>query len=334
MAIDFHAHLAREREGVPPFLRLLFDVDGYLERQDAAGIELTVLSYALGDVAEEDPLAEAKGEHDFLAELVASNPGRLAALAALDPFGGKAWLEEAERALDSGLSGLCLPTSREGKYLDADEAQDALEFANERGVPVFLHPSESPLGPERTGDWVLDGWIGRPCDTGICLSRMLLADTLARYSNLRMVVAHSGGVIPMLLGRLDHVYEGFKRRAAVAAGGGPPGAGKPAGGGPAGGGGPPPGMPPPPANGLKPSLDGSPPSERTGQLYFDTASYHPAAILAAIEVVGIDRVVVGTDHPPAGASPDPAIEVIRDLELESEDRDKILTGNARQLLNR
>jgi aminocarboxymuconate-semialdehyde decarboxylase len=346
MAIDFHAHLAREDPEAPPFMRSLFDVEGYLERQEEAGLELTVLSYAPADLhGTPDELEEAKGEHEFLAGLVAEHPERLAALAGVDPFGGEAWLAEAERALDAGFAGLCLPTSRDGRYLDSDEAQDALALADERGALVFLHPSDSPVDPARAGDAVLRSWIGRPYDTGICLSRMLLAGTLARHPGVRMVVAHSGGALPMLLGRLDHVYDGFRRRAAVMAGGGPPGGGPPGGGPPGGGppgGGPPGGGPPkgpprepiPPDRELRPSLDEGPPSGRLDRLWLDTASYHPAAIEAALAAVGPERVVIGTDFPPAGDSPAPTLDLVKGMGLGPETTDRILTGNARELLER
>src|SRR3954454_13023700 len=135
MAIDLHAHLARPDPEAPPFMSHLFDVDGYLERQAEAGLELTVLSYALHDVkGTPDELELARIENDHLAELVASHPDRFAALAGIDPFGGGPWLEEAERALDAGFAGFCFPTSRQGAYLDAPEAQDALALANDRSA--------------------------------------------------------------------------------------------------------------------------------------------------------------------------------------------------------
>ncbi len=349
VTVDFHAHLARPDPEAPSFLRHLFDVDGYLERQEAAGIELAVLSYAPQDLEGTGAeLDRAKAEHEFLGDLVSRYPGRFVALAGVDPFGGNAWLEEAERALDSGFAGLCLPTSRQGRYLDSPDAGEALALADERGVVVFLHPSESAIDMERAGDPTLEAWIGLPCDTGVCLSRMLLADTLSRYRNVRLVAAHSGGALPMLLGRLDYVADGLKRRAALFAGGGPPG-GPPGGGppdGPPGGGspkGPPGGGPPkkgPPGGGipeefaLKPVLEGQRPSERVDQLYFDTAGYHPAAIRAAIAVAGIDRVVLGTDYPPAGESPQPSIDLVNGMSLAPDEREKILSGNARALLGR
>lgn len=325
MTIDFHAHLARDDPGAPPFMRSLFDVEGYLERQEQAGIELTVLSYALADLEGADAeLADAKAEHDFLADLVQRHPGRFAALAGIDPFGGRAWLEEAERALDGGFAGLCFPTSRQGRYLDAPECGEALALASERHAVVFLHPSDSPVETARAGDAVLRAWIGRPYDTGICLSRLLLAGTLDDFPGLRIVVAHSGGTLPMLLGRLDHVYDGFERRAAMRAGGGPPGGGPPGGPG---------GEPIPPEARIEPKLDGRRPSERLGQLYFDTASYHRAALEAAVAAVGADHVVVGTDHPPAGDTPQPTLDLVAAMDLTSEERELVRSGTARRLLS-
>ena len=110
MSIDFHAHLAREDPNAPFFMRDLFDVKGYLEKQERAGIERTVLSFALEDKGE--AMDEIKGEHDFLAGLLEQYPDRFSALAAVDPFGGVEALAEGERALELGFTGFCFPTSR------------------------------------------------------------------------------------------------------------------------------------------------------------------------------------------------------------------------------
>jgi aminocarboxymuconate-semialdehyde decarboxylase len=82
-----------------------------------------------------------------------------------------------------------------------------------------------------------------------------------------------------------------------------------------------------------PSLDGPPPSERLGQVYLDTAGYHPAALTAAIAAVGTQRIVVGTDYPPAGPSPAAALAVLAELDLEPAARQAILGGTARGLLD-
>lgn len=336
MAIDFHAHLARADPGAPPFLRHLFDVEGYVERQAESGVELTVLSHALSDLeGTANELDEARAELEFLIEVAERYPGRFAVLAGIDPFGGTPWLEQAQRALEAGCAGFCFPTSHAGRYLDSPEAQDALALANDEGALVFVHPSESPITAARTGDPVLEAWIGLPYDTGICLSRLLLADTLAGYPELRLVVAHGGGALPMVLGRLDHVLASFERRTAMVGGGGPPG-GPPDGKGPPGGGrhkGPPADAVPDVAA-LRPSLGGPRPSERVGRLYLDTASYHPAAVRAAITAVGADQVVFGSDCPPVGESPRPMLDVLAGMGLTPDEEAMITTTNARRLLGR
>jgi aminocarboxymuconate-semialdehyde decarboxylase len=329
-AIDFHAHLSREDPNAPPFMRDLYDVDGYLVRQEEAGIQRSVLSYGLSDIeGTDDELDEAKSQHEFLADLAGRYPDRFTVFASLDPFGGDAWLAEAERALDAGFGGLCLPTSHQGRYLDSPDAQEALALADERGAVVFLHPSDSLIDPERTGDRMLTALLGRPYETTICLTRLLLADTLSRYPRIRIVVAQSGGVLPMVLGRVDHAHVAFRHRAELAKGG-PPGGKKPGGGGEGGRRMGPPPMPEEVA--LKPNLDAPAPSERLGQLFFDTAANHPAAVTAAIASVGIDHVVLGTDYPPLGDSPKPTIDLVGEMDLSAEDREKILSRNARQLL--
>ena len=85
---------------------------------------------------------------------------------------------------------------------------------------------------------------------------------------------------------------------------------------------------------LIPSVEGPLPSERTGRLYLDTATLHPAALRAAIEVVGVDRLVFGSDYPPAGTSPQAALELVSGSGLTEDERQKVLASNARRLLGR
>ena len=308
---------------MPPSARALFDVDGYLERQQEAGIELSVLSNALLEDTEGDELVVAKTENDFLADLVARYPDRFAALAGVNAWGGSPWIEEAERALEMGFAGFVFEAGRDGLYLDAPESGDFFELANEHGKLVMVHPSRSPIGLDRIGGPMMSLWIGRPFDTGICLCRMLMADTLSRYPNVRLVVCHGGGVAPMLLGRLDQVHAAYQRMAA-AGGGAPPGSAHGGGGSLA--------QAPPTSAALAVAVEEAGPSQRLDSVYLDTACYHPSAVLAAIASVGVDRVVFGSDHPPAVASPLPSVQLIEQLELEDSDKEKILSGNARRLL--
>jgi predicted TIM-barrel fold metal-dependent hydrolase len=85
-----------------------------------------------------------------LPELVATYPERLLALATIDAFQGEVAAREVERAIKTlGLGGICVDCAQEGRFLDAPEAQPALESAAELGVTVFVHPISPPGLTER-----------------------------------------------------------------------------------------------------------------------------------------------------------------------------------------
>jgi predicted TIM-barrel fold metal-dependent hydrolase len=61
----------------------------------------------------------------------------------------------------------------------------------------------------------------------------------------------------------------------------------------------------------------------------DTCSYHPPALRCAVETVGAERLLVGSDHPYRGGL-SRAVEDIEHSDLEPAERDAILSGNARR----
>ena len=77
-----------------------------------------------------------------------------------------------------------------------------------------------------------------------------------------------------------------------------------------------------------------PPSEQARSLYLDTASYHRVAIRAAIDAVGADHVVFGTDHPPVHTPPQSTVDIIKALGLSREEEEKIFTRNAEAILGK
>ena len=64
-------------------------------------------------------------------------------------------------------------------------------------------------------------------------------------------------------------------------------------------------------------------------MYFDTVAYHAPAIKCAIETVGADRLIFGTDSPMLVALKQRGLAVIDELGLEAADKAMVLSGNAR-----
>ena len=82
----------------------------------------------------------------------------------------------------------------------------------------------------------------------------------------------------------------------------------------------------------EPDVMTRPPRSYIGQLYVDTVCYHPPAVQCAVETMGVDHVVFGSDSPPVPIPLKRAVDTVHALRLSEEDKQKILGGNAAKLL--
>ena len=85
-------------------------------------------------------------------------------------------------------------SSWHGRFIDGEDSFAFWEWAQDRQVPLFIHPPRVPIGHDQQMDqFKLDELIGRPFDTAMALARMILSGLFDRYPRLKIVVAHMGG---------------------------------------------------------------------------------------------------------------------------------------------
>lgn len=278
----------------------MFDVQGLLERQEAAGVSTAVVSDPhiwYGDLDPSD-IERTREYNEFAAELAREHAGRLAALGTVTPWRGDDHVREAERAVtELGLSGLALPTSDEGRYLDS--VPDAFwELAAGLDVALFVHPGGTVVGQELMTMYRLGEVCGRPLDTTLTLARLILTGGLERHPSLRLLCAHAGGAICTIADRLDFGHE-LRDYSPL----GPWGEVELA----------------------------EPPSAHVARLYLDTVTYGTAALRPALERVGAERLVFGSDRPPVPFPLERSLGHVRALGLGAEAEQAVLGGNARRL---
>ena len=147
-----------------------------------------------------------KAVNDGIAGIVARAPGNWG-LGTLNPL-DKSHIAEGERCLTSlKFKGLLICSSWHGRFIDGEDSFAFWEWAQDRQVPVFIHPPRVPIGNEQQMDqFKLDELIGRPFDTAMALARMILSGLFDRYPRLKIVVAHMGGGLLPCMGRLDFGY--------------------------------------------------------------------------------------------------------------------------------
>ena len=334
MTIDVHGHITSPellaRYPMPPSLG---DVEGMIEQKAEAGIITTIVGSPVGAGTMVplpgldnygQPADRLAAFHDWLAETVRGHPGRLKAYAYVNPFGGDAELDAAaERLRQEEFVGLIANSSVRGEYLGPDSF---FAMAAEHEAPVMVHPPAEPVGGAALGSVGLVEHVARPGDVTACVAAIILAGWLEKYPGLRLVASNAGGALALLAEKLDMAYH--RAGPPGPPGGGPPGGGPPGGGPP--GGGPPGGGPPGPPGPPQVTLE-RPPSEALRRVYVDTATPSPAALAAAAETFGPERMVFGTDSPPLSGSLTAYTDRVERLPVAEQDKERVRAGNARGL---
>jgi predicted TIM-barrel fold metal-dependent hydrolase len=171
------------------------------------------------------------------------------------------------------VKGVIMGTTGLGKGLDDPDLDEVYSALASTATLVFLHPHyglpDSAFGgPEvvaRSGH-VLPLALGFPLETTIAVTRMYLAGVFDRHPQLQFLLAHSGGTIPFLAGRIESCVA--HEREFIANGGSKQG----------------------PQRSIWDVLHSN--------IYLDAVIYGQPGLKAAIEAAGsVDRVMFGTDHP-------------------------------------
>ncbi len=183
----------------------IYDPEYTIRDMDNAGIDVSVLSINIPGPELLELELGVKGAricNDYLAEVCAAYPGRFVGLAALPMQDAGEALNEFRRALDSlDLRGMVLYSHINGIPVDAVEFEPVYQMAEERQVPVVLHPTVPTWG-EVIKDYSMIPMIGLMVDTSIAVLRLILSGILERYPNLKVLHPHCGGVLPYLMPRV------------------------------------------------------------------------------------------------------------------------------------
>jgi len=84
--------------------------------------------------------------------------------------------------------------------------------AEKRGVPLFLHPAD-PVTFNLTSTSEGATGLGLVLDATIALNRLIVGSVLEEHPRLKLVCPHFGGVLPYLIGHIDHQTMLLKRGA-------------------------------------------------------------------------------------------------------------------------
>lgn len=281
------------RSAVREFVRL----ERVLEEEAICGIEHVVLSpwvnllpYGLEPA---EALEVCRIQNAALAAAAAANPGRVSALAAVplqDPE--LAAMELVEAMAAPGVAGAEVAASVLGAYLGDDRFRPFWEAAEASRALVLVHPTTKGFDLPVFGEHYLWNTVANPVETAVTGAHLVMAGVLERHPDLRVVLAHGGGALLALRGRLRHAYT-FQPQA-------------------------------------RERLE-EPPDASLRRLHYDTVTHDTGLLRALVAYAGPDHVLLGSDHPFDMGTTRP-VEEVRELGLPPDDEAAVLGGNAERLL--
>jgi aminocarboxymuconate-semialdehyde decarboxylase len=287
----------RGRRSGPDPERMAFSPEQRLADMDRIGTDVHVVSMTplLFDAGmDRGPATDrAREVNEEIAGWVRTHPKRLRGLASLPlPH-----VDESVAALELavgqlGLAGAEVDTHLGGQAWDDPAIDPLLDAAERLGAVLFFHPSYS-LVWERIPRYHLGNTIGNPAEDALVAAALLFGGVLERHPELKVVIAHGGGPLPLGIGRLDRGWEVRpEARARIH----------------------------------------RPPSRLLGRLHVDCITWSEPALRFLVDTLGADRVVLGSDWPYDMGLEAPAAWISSMASLSDAEKAGILGGNAARLL--
>jgi aminocarboxymuconate-semialdehyde decarboxylase len=280
----------------PTLIPMLTDPGRRLETMDRQGIRWQAISIAPPHYhywADADLGARiARVQNDGIADLVARHPDRFVGLGTV-PMQAP---DEAIVELDRVVAELRFPgvaISPSAEGHDYDEpAYIGFWQHVETLDAVVVLHPNGFADGARLSRYYMINVVGNPIETTVALTHLVLGGVLERHPGLRVVAVHGGGYLPFYADRWDHAY----------------------------------------AN--RPEVGrhiSRPPSSYLQMLYYDSVVFG-SGLDRLVELVGADRVVMGTDYPYDMGDPDPLGRIGRLKALTPSQRAAIAGGTAAGLL--
>jgi predicted TIM-barrel fold metal-dependent hydrolase len=291
-----------------PSLAPMWDMDARLRAMDAVDRYQQVLTLCLPAIEQmahgQQAVDLARLANDSMANLVRRYPDRFVGFAASLPLadadGSTVELERAVTQL--GALGAQVFTNCNGAAMDDPRFEPLWARIEAMDRTVWVHGARQPTmadfaGEDRSryGLWAALGW---PYEMGMFAARMVVSGVLDRYPRLRFLLHHSGGIMTTFSRRVNASWQELQAAA--------------------------------PDDGRAYTQLQHPVAEYFTRFYADTSGQSPVAIRAALEFLGVEHVLLGSDAP--FTAPFDHVANVERLQLSAEQHALVVGGNARRVL--
>ncbi|MEZ4918338.1 MAG: amidohydrolase family protein [Saprospiraceae bacterium] len=196
--------------------------------------------------------------NDHLAEIAAEYPDHYIPLGTIPMQDTDLAIKELRRIKDLGFPGIQIGSNVNQLNLSEPQFFPIFEACEALNLAVLIHPWEM-MGKEQMEKYWLPWLVGMPAETSRAACSLIFGGVLERLPKLRFCFAHAGGSFIPTIGRIEH---GFNCRPDLVA------------------------------------IDNPiTPRHYLDKIWVDSATHDPQLLRYVLEVIGPDKVCLGTDYP-------------------------------------
>jgi len=230
--------------------------------------------------------------NDTIAAMIQQAPDRFIGLGAVPLQDVDAAIRELQHCVKSlKFSGVELASHVNGTSIGDPRFEPFFAEAEKLGASIFVHALR-PAGQERIVGAFIEQAVCFPGDIGLACASMITGGIAERHPKLKIAFSHGGGVMSILLPRLEHAWKKIPKA----------------------------------HESLKEA-----PSVAAKRFYYDELVFDPAAIRFLVGQFGASQICVGTDYPFAMGDFEP-LKTLTDAKLDAKTVEAITAGNAKRFL--
>lgn len=269
-----------------------------LEQMALEGIDIQVLSPIPITLCYWAPLKGAvefaKLQNDYMANIVKQHPDSFLGLGTVPLQDVEAAIEEMDRCVHQ----LKLSGLEIGTNINGMGLDDPcfLPFFEkaEQWNVPLFIHPYEMVGKERTANDNLAITVGMPMELSLAATRLIWAGIFDKFPNIKLCLAHGGGAFPYILPRIDTGWNAWPHLRKTE----------------------------------------KPPSSYANKFYYDALVYDSVNTQYLIDLVGYERLIMGSDYPFVVREAPPGKTILEMESLSSEHKVALLGGNVLHFLNK
>ena len=276
---------------------VFFDAERRVEAQDASGVDVEVITpmppLLRYDLPAAEGLSLARYVNEFTAALCAAAPDRLIGFGMVPMQDPDAAAKELTAIRDQGLAGVEIASNVLGVSIGDPRFLEFFTEAQRLDLPVFVHamPSATDRLPASAAGTYVVGVEG-----AFAAASLVAGGTAAACPDLRISFSHAAGGFPLMLPRAQYFWSGTWNE-----------------------------EPPDPERAIAHD-EGPSPLDYARRFYYDTMVFDRRALRYLVDLLGHDRLLVGSDFP-AMPREEPAARTLRSLGLGADELADVLWHN-------